>query len=97
MNANALWEGLSQSVLGGGGGRGFPLRKDRCTYFSISVEASSSSSEGESTPKGDEGDTLCGYRFIDMHKERPFSVHILRDVYRKRPFLVHIPLSLKNH
>jgi len=28
-----------------------------------------------------------------MHKKRPFSVHILRDVYRKRPFLVHIPLS----
>ena len=30
---------------------------------------------------------------IDMHKKRPFSVHILRDVYKKRPFLVHIPLS----
>jgi hypothetical protein len=27
---------------------------------------------------------------IDMHKKRPFSVHILRDVYKKRPFLVHI-------
>ena len=45
------------------GGLGFPLRKDRGTYSSISVEASSSTSEGESTPKGDEGDTLSGYRY----------------------------------
>jgi len=29
-----------------------------------------------------------------MHKKRPFSVHILRDVYRKRPFLVHIYRSI---
>jgi len=28
-----------------------------------------------------------------MHKKRPFSVHILRDVYKKRPFLVHIRSS----
>jgi len=30
---------------------------------------------------------------IDMHKKRPFSVHILRDVYKKRSFLVHIRSS----
>lgn len=70
------------------GGLGFPLRKDRGTYSSISVEASSSSSEGERAPKGDEGE-IPSVR-IDMHKKRPFSVHILRDVYKKRPFLVHI-------
>ena len=25
-----------------------------------------------------------------MHKKRPFSVHVPKDMYRKRPFLVHI-------
>ena len=71
---------------------GFSPQKiqSRGTYSSISVEASSSSSEGESAPKGDRGEILSGYRSIDMHKKRPFSVHILRDVYKKRPFLVHI-------
>ena len=88
-----LGRSVTECVRKGMGGGGFPYRKDRGTYSSISVEVSFSSSEGESTPKGDEGDTLCGDRFIDMHKKRPFSVHILRDVYRKRPFLVHIPLS----
>ena len=86
-----LGRSVTECVRRGAERGGFPLRKDRCTYLSISVEASSSSSEGESTPKGDEGGIPSVV--IDMHKKRPFSVHILRDVYRKRPFLVHIPLS----
>ena len=29
-----------------------------------------------------------------MHKKRPFSVHVPKDMYRKRPFLVHIYRSI---
>jgi|GEM_PF-3101350 len=29
-----------------------------------------------------------------MHKKRPFSVHVPKDMYRKRPFLVHIYKSI---
>ena len=55
---------MTEWVRRGAGRGGFPLRKDRGTYSSISVEASSSSSEGESTPKGDEGGyPLSGYRY----------------------------------
>ena len=46
-----LGRSVTECVRRGAERGGFPLRKDRCTYLSISVEALSSSSEGERAPK----------------------------------------------
>ena len=60
-----LGRSVTECVRKGMEGEGFPPQKiqSRGTYSSISVEALSSSSEGVRAPKGDEGETLSGYRY----------------------------------
>ena len=91
MNADALWEGLTQSELGGGcEGGASPSEKTGVPTSLSPSKSRSAPPRGRALLRAMRGIPSVG---IDMYKKRPFSVHILRDVYRKRPFLVHIPLS----